>query len=55
MIAVSSEHRKEAIEATAFVIEAVKRTATIWKKVHCEINTITTYYVFNLLCYCIHV
>ena len=33
MIAASSEHRKEAIEAVAHAIDAVKSTATIWKKV----------------------
>ena len=33
MIAASSEHRKEAIEAVAHAIDAVKATATIWKKV----------------------
>ena len=33
MIAASSKHRREAIEAVAHAIEAVKSTATIWKKV----------------------
>ena len=33
MIAVSAEHRKEAIEAVAYAIDQVKSTATIWKKV----------------------
>ena len=39
IIAVSSTHRKEAIEAVAFAIDAVKSTATIWKKVHSEAVT----------------
>ena len=33
VIAVSAEHRKEAIEAVAFAIEVVKSVAAIWKKV----------------------
>ena len=33
MIAVSATHRKEAIEATSFAIDAVKSSTTIWKKV----------------------
>ena len=32
MIAVSSEHRKEALEAVSYAIDRVKCTATIWKK-----------------------
>ena len=32
-IAVSSEHRKEALEAVAYIIDQIKSTATIWKKV----------------------
>lgn len=32
VIAVSAEHRKEAIEAVAFAIEVVKSVAAIWKK-----------------------
>ena len=36
MIAVSAEHRKEAIEAVAYAIDTVKSTATIWKKVKQE-------------------
>lgn len=34
MIAVSAEHRKEAIEAVAYAIDQVKCIATIWKKVN---------------------
>ena len=33
IVAASAEHRQEAIEAVAFVIDAVKSTAAIWKKV----------------------
>ena len=33
IIAVSAEHRREAIEAVACAIDALKGTATIWKKV----------------------
>lgn len=33
MIAVSAEHRKEAIAAVTYAIDTVKSTATIWKKV----------------------
>ena len=33
MIAVSATHRREAIEATSFAIDAVKSSTTIWKKV----------------------
>ena len=32
MIAVSSEHRKAALEAVSYAIDRVKCTATIWKK-----------------------
>ena len=32
-VAVSAEHRAEAIEAVAFAVDAVKATAAIWKKV----------------------
>ncbi len=32
IIAVSSTHRKEALEAVAFAIEAVKASTAIWKK-----------------------
>ena len=38
MIAASSEHRKEAIEAVAHAIDSVKATATIWKKVHIPLS-----------------
>ena len=38
MIAASSEHRKEAIEAVAHAIDAVKSTATIWKKVRKNVH-----------------
>ena len=41
MIAASSEHRKEAIEAVAHAIDAVKATATIWKKVVFRFNHTT--------------
>ena len=41
MIAASSEHRKEAIEAVAHTIDAVKATATIWKKVIFRFNHTT--------------
>ena len=34
MIAVSAEHRKEALEAVSYAIDQVKGTATIWKKVY---------------------
>ena len=33
IIAVSSEHRREAIEAVSFAIDAVKSSTAIWKKV----------------------
>ena len=33
MIAVSSEHRTEALDAVSYAIDQVKSTATIWKKV----------------------
>ena len=33
MIAVSAEHRKEALEAVPYAINQVKSTTTIWKKV----------------------
>ena len=33
IIAASSEHRKEAIDAVAFAIDAVKSSTTVWKKV----------------------
>ena len=33
MIAVSAEHRKEAIDAVAYAIDQVKSTVAIWKKV----------------------
>jgi molybdopterin synthase catalytic subunit len=32
MIAVSAEHRKEALEAVSYAIDQVKSTAAIWKK-----------------------
>ncbi|XP_064391302.1 molybdopterin synthase catalytic subunit-like [Halichondria panicea] len=32
IIAVSSVHRKEAIEATSYAIDAVKSSVTVWKK-----------------------
>ena len=34
VIAASAEHRKEAIEAVTFTIDAVKSMAAIWKKVY---------------------
>ena len=34
MIAVSAEHRKEALEAVSYAIDQVKSTAAIWKKVY---------------------
>ena len=34
IVAVSSEHRREALEAVSYVIDAVKASAAIWKKVH---------------------
>ena len=33
MVAVSTEHRREALEAVSYTIDQVKSTATIWKKV----------------------
>ena len=33
LIAVSSEHRKEALEAVQFAIDELKKTVPIWKKV----------------------
>lgn len=33
MIAVSSAHRKEAIESTSYAIDAIKSSVAIWKKV----------------------
>ena len=33
IVAASAEHRREAIEAVAFAIDAIKSTAAIWKKV----------------------
>ncbi len=33
IIAVSSVHRKEAIEATSYAIDAIKSSVTVWKKV----------------------
>ena len=36
MVAVSAEHRREAIEAVSYGIDAVKSVAAIWKKV-CEL------------------
>ena len=33
MVAVSAEHRREAIEAVSYGIDAVKSVAAIWKKV----------------------
>lgn len=33
IIAVSATHRKEAIQATSFAIDAIKSSLTIWKKV----------------------
>lgn len=39
MIAVSAEHRKEALEAVAYAIDTVKSTATIWKKVEVNFDT----------------
>ena len=51
MIAASSEHRKEAIEAVAHAIDAVKSTATIWKKVY--LNPQATLLVKLSHCQCI--
>ena len=34
IVAASAEHRREAIEAVTFMIDAVKGTAAILKKVH---------------------
>ncbi len=34
MIAVSSVHRKEAIEATSYAIDAIKSSVAVWKKVN---------------------
>jgi len=39
IVAASAEHRREAIEAVTFMIDAVKGTAAIWKKV--RLNTAT--------------
>jgi molybdopterin synthase catalytic subunit len=33
MIAISSTHRKESLEAVDFAINELKRTVPIWKKV----------------------
>ena len=33
MIAVSAEHRREALDAVSYAVDQVKSTATIWKKV----------------------
>ena len=33
IVAVSSEHRKEAIDAVSFAINSIKSIAAIWKKV----------------------
>ena len=33
IIAVSAVHRKEALEATSFTIDAIKSSVAIWKKV----------------------
>lgn len=34
IVAVSSQHRREALEAVSYAIDAVKASAAIWKKVH---------------------
>ena len=40
MIAVSSEHRREALDAVSYAIDQVKSTATIWKKVSkCDVRS----------------
>jgi molybdopterin synthase catalytic subunit len=36
VIAVSSGHRREAVEAAHFAIDELKRTVPIWKKVRCN-------------------
>lgn len=39
IIAASSEHRKEAIDAVSFAIDALKSSTTIWKKVNNSLLT----------------
>ena len=50
MIAVSAEHRREALEAVSYAIDRVKSTAAIWKKVSMEdtymLNTVVYTYTF---------
>jgi molybdopterin synthase catalytic subunit len=36
VIAVSSEHRKESLEAVEFAINQLKKTVPIWKKVEID-------------------
>ena len=36
IIGVSSPHRREALEATSFAIDELKRTVPIWKKEYYE-------------------
>ena len=40
IVAASAEHRREAIEAVTFMIDAVKGTAAIWKKVKLHSDTV---------------
>ncbi len=42
VIAVSSAHRKEAIEAMHFAIDELKRTVPIWKKVRSQYQNLVT-------------
>ena len=48
MVAVSSEHRHDAISAVTYVIDSIKASTTIWKKVClysicvCSTNLIVT-------------
>ncbi len=53
MIAVSSIHRKEAIEATSFAIDAIKSSVAIWKKVRSFscIHTLKTDALHGILFY----
>ena len=40
VLAVSTPHRKESFEACQFIIDTLKQTVPIWKKVHVALNSL---------------
>ena len=53
MVAVSTEHRREALEAVSYTIDQVKSTATIWKKVHLYYAGVSSFCCHNNFVFCL--